>query len=544
MKVISIHTVSVLAACISISACSRSDSPKPVQRGSIVISASADPDILLPPLTLSVQGKQITDQIFDNLADIGDSLNTVGDSGFRPRLARSWVWAADSSWIDFHIDPSARWHDGVRVGSSDVQFTLQLLKDSTFGSQLAANTENVDSVSTPDSLVARVWLAKHPTNAFFRIAYPIAILPRHLLKAIAPRDIRSSAFARNPVGSGRFRFSKWIPSTSVVLVADTTNYRGRPASDRLVWLVSQNYDAAALRFLSGDADFLDVVKPELVAKVLASGRRLSTHTPSLNYGYVAFNLHDGASLRANPIFADRAVRRALVMAVNRTALVKNVFDTLGLVAHGPVTRALPTSDSSIGLAYDTLAAAEALTAAGWKTSPSGIRMRNGRPLRFSLMVPTSSATRMRFAVLLQDQWKRIGADVHLDQIELSAFGARMEAHKFDALLNAWQIDPDPASVRDEWVSAERNKAGFNFESYSNPVVDALLDSASTSADMQRSVSLYRQAYRQITEDAPALWLYEPRNVFGVSARLETTGMRADAWWARLADWKVKIPLTK
>lgn len=541
MKLISLIQICAAAVALSLCACSPDRSEKPAGGGTIVISASADPDLLLPPLTMSVQGKQIVDQIFDNLADIGDGMNTVGDSGFRPRLAKSWRWAPDSSWIEFNIDPNARWHDGKRVQSPDVRFTFSLLKDTAVGSQLAANVENVDSVTLPDPLIARVWLAKHPPNEFFRLASAIAILPEHLLKHVAPQSLRTSSFARAPIGSGRFRFSKWTPSTSIVLMADTANYRGRPETDRLVWLVSQDYDGAALRFLSGQADFLDLVKPELVDKVRAGGRHLSTGTPSLNYGYVAFNLRDGATSRPHPILSDRAVRRALVMSVNRAALVKNVFDTLGLVAHGPVTRAIPTSDTSIGLPYDVVAAAAALDAAGWKLSSSGIRMRNGRPLRFTLIVPTSSAPRMKFAVLLQDQWKRIGADVRLDQLELSTFGARMEAHEFDALLNAWQIDPDPASVRDEWVSAERNKAGFNFESYSNPVVDALLDSAAASGDPKQSRSLYRRAYREITEDAPALWLYESRNVFGVAPRVETTGMRADAWWARLADWKIRPP---
>ena len=46
-----------------------------------------------PPLTMTLQGKQVVDQVFDNLADIGPSLNTVGDEGFTPRLADSWRWA-------------------------------------------------------------------------------------------------------------------------------------------------------------------------------------------------------------------------------------------------------------------------------------------------------------------------------------------------------------------------------------------------------------------------------------------------------------------
>ena len=73
--------------------------------GTIVISTSADADVLLPPLTMTIQGKQVVDQIFDNLADIGPALNTVGDAGFAPRLSDRWSWARDSMSVQFHINP-------------------------------------------------------------------------------------------------------------------------------------------------------------------------------------------------------------------------------------------------------------------------------------------------------------------------------------------------------------------------------------------------------------------------------------------------------
>lgn len=513
--------------------------------GSIVISASADPDILFPPLTYTAQGKQIVDQVFDNLADIGDSLNTIGDGGFKPRLARSWRWAPDSAWIDFALDPDARWHDGRDVTSNDVRFTFALVKDPGFGSPLAPSIEEVDSVTTPDAHTARIWLSAHPPNVFFRVASAIAVLPAHILASAAADTLRASAFGRQPVGSGRFRFAGWKQGQSITLIADSANYRGRPRADRILWVVSPDYNAAALRFLAGEADFLDVVRPEFMSRAASGGRRVDTSVPSLNYGYVSFNLHAPRSKRPHPVFSGRDVRRALVMSVDRAALVQNVFDSLGFTAHGPVTRALPTSDASLGLPYDTVEAGRILDSAGWKRGRAGPRERNGRKLAFSLLVPTSSAIRMKFATLLQEQWRRIGAEVQIDQMELSTFGARLEARDFDAMINAWQIDPDPASVRDEWVSAEKRPNGMNFTSYSNARFDATIDSAVKELAADRANATYRRAYRILTDDAPAMWLYESRNAFGISPRIEPVGMRADAWWAGLADWRVvKSPTGK
>ena len=525
---ITLPTILLLSAC---------SSDKRVG-GTIVMSSAADADILFPPLTLSLQGKQVVDQVFDNLADIGPQLNTVGDAGFKPRLADGWQWGRDSMFVAFHINPSARWHDGKAVTSEDVKYTFQLVKDTSLASPLASNLDNVDSVSVPDSLTAVVWFHRRTPDAFFKAASPVVILPSHLLRNTAPATLHEAAFARAPVGSGRFRFSAWDRTSRIVLVADSANYRGRPNADRAIWLIAPDYNAASVRFLSGTADFLDVVKPELISQVKAKGADIVVSPGSLDYGYAAFNLRNAKNTGPHPIFGDRETRRALVMAVDRSATVRNVFDTLGLVAHGPATRIMPTSDTTIGIPYDSAGAARVLDSLGWKRGGDGLRARGKTPLAFALMVSNSSPIRMKLAVLLQEQWRKAGANVRVEPLELNTFGGRMEERKFDALLNAWHIDPTPSSVREEWASSEIKPGGYNATSYRNPAFDAVVDSAVGEMNPTKSVELYRRSYRILTDDAPAMWIYELRNVHGASKRVHPVGIRPDAWWADLADWSV------
>lgn len=506
--------------------------------GTIVISTAADADVLLPPLTFTLQGKQVVDQIFDHLADAGPAMNTVGDAGFTPRLADRWRWSPDSSWVAFHINPNARWHDGVRVSAYDVKYTFSLVKDTSLASPLSGNLDNVDSVSVPDSLTAVVWFHERTPDEFFKAATPVAILPAHLLERTSPAKLGESAFARAPVGSGRFRFATWDRGARIVLQADTANYRGRPNADRVIWLIAADYPAAEIRFLDGTADFLDVVKPERVGEARAKGKDVIVSPGSLDYGYVAFNLRSVRNTGPHPVLGDRETRRALVRSVDRPAIVKNIFDTLGLVAHGPATRILATSDTSIDLAYDAEGAARTLDSLGWRRGPNGIRFRGATPLAFSLSVPSSSTIRKRIAVLLQEQWRKAGADVRIEELELNAFGANMENRKFESLLNAWHIDPTPSSVREEWASSEIKRGGYNATSYSNPAFDEVIDSAVREMSPSRSIALYRRAYRILVEDAPAMWIYELRNVQGASKRIHPVGIRADAWWADLADWTV------
>src|SRR5688500_7680307 len=128
----------------------------------------------------------VFDQIFDRLAEIGDSLNVVGDAGFKPRLARRWTWARDSLSIAFTIDSTARWHDGRPVRAEDVRFTFELYTDPTTGAHLAPSLGNIDSVSVTDSLTAVFWFKRRATQQFFDATYHMKVLPRHLL-ADAPR---------------------------------------------------------------------------------------------------------------------------------------------------------------------------------------------------------------------------------------------------------------------------------------------------------------------------------------------------------------------
>jgi peptide/nickel transport system substrate-binding protein len=128
--------------------------------------------------------------------------------------------------------------------------------------------------------------------------------------------------------------------------------------------------------------------------------------------------------------------------------------------------------------------------------------------------------------------------VRIDQLELNAFGAQMENRTFEALLNAWHIDPTPSSVREEWASSEIRKGGYNATSYSSPAFDAVIDSAVREMNPTKSTELYHRAYRILTDDAPAMWIYELRNVQGASKRIRPVGIRPNAWWANLADWTV------
>lgn len=507
--------------------------------GTLVISAPAEPRSLLPLFAPSVAEKQVVDQIFDALAEIGPELNTLGDAGWTPRLAESWTWSADSLSITFRLDPDARWHDDNPVRASDVRFSLELYKDPEVGAYDAPNLELVDSISVVDSLTFVAWFKERSPEQFFKLAYYLFVMPEHHLRNVPRADLASAAFARAPVGSGPFEFSRWEPRQSIELVANTSYHRGRPRLDRVIWTLEPEAITALAKVTAGDADFRENVPPDAAPRVASSDRARLVVYPMLNYGFVLFNHRaNGDERRPHPLFGSRALRRALSMALDRPAMVRNVLDTLGKVNRGPFASALPVADTTIqGLPYDPAAAAATLDSLGWRdTDGDGVRERNGVPLRFALTVPATSPPRRRFAVLIQEQWRKIGARVDVEEYDPARLYPQLAAGRFDVFIHFVQTSPAPSSLAEAWAHPSPERRLHNIGLYGNPSIEPIIDSAVTEFDAARRRDLYRRAYRQIIEDAPAVWLYELRSVGALHNRVRPVLDGGDMWWRDLRLW--------
>lgn len=506
--------------------------------GTLVISTTADPGRLFPPFIASVQGLQIAEQIYDYLADVGPAMNTRGDQGFVPELAESWRWSADSMSIWFHINSRARWQDGKPVSAHDVTFTFALNKNPALGGSAMTELANIDSVTAPDSLTAAFWFQRRAPTQFLDAAAQMLILPAHQLENIAVDKLRERAPA--PIGTGRFRLGRWDKGSSVEIVADSANYRGRAKLDRVIWTITPEFTAAVTRLFSGDADLFDALRAENLPELRRHPNLHVVMLPGTDYAFLQFNLRDPANdALAHPLFGNRELRRAIAMAVNRSALATSVLDGFGSVALGPTVRAFPTTDPAIPqLPFDSAQAGRTLDSLGWKrTSPAGMREREGRVLAFTVLVPTSSMNRVKMAVQIQAQLQRAGIKVNLEPMESNAMGVREDEHKFDAALGDWHMGASPDGTRQAWSTAGIGKDGVNYGSYSNPRFDAQLDSA-LEAGPGRARGAFTAAYKIINEDAPAVWLYEPKTVLGIDRRIKIPWMRPDAWWADLGEWYI------
>ena len=535
------------ALTLALAGCERPGTCRGEYCGTMIFVAFSQPDILLPPVTQQAVARDIHDQIFLKLADLGPAMNTLGDREFEPQLAERWEWQ-DSLTLVFHVSPRARWQDGPAVTARDVAFTFDAYTDSSVDAPAREALRAIRSV-TPvagDSLAAIFRFRRRYAEMFFDAVYHMRILPAHLLAGV-PRDQWARApFGRAPVGDGPYRFVAWKPGESVELVAESTFFLGRPHIRRLIWRFTPDPQTALTQLVAGEADALEFLGPAANVERARGAPQLAVYPyRGTAYGYLGFNLTaNGDPARPHPIFGDRDVRRALSLAVDRERLKESVFHDLALVPPGPVPQAWPLwqgkGDTALrALPYDTAQAAALLARRGWRDSDGdGIRDRGGVKLAFHILVPTTSAVRRQYARLLQEQFRTIGAQVELDEVENAVMQQRATAGKFDAVLATWATDPTPTSnLADTWTRTGFGKA--NYGRYSNPAFErALARATAATGGPAATLAAWRDALRLLDDDAPGVWLFAPMSVAAVHRRVADVRIRPDSWWALVRTWRI------
>lgn len=506
----------------------------------LVIAVAGDPASPVPTLWRNDQGnRELSDLLFLRLADLGPGLNTIDEKSFVPRLARRWQ-RRDALTLVFELDPRARWHDGTPVTAHDVVFTLERAKNPALSPQTSTLLRRIRSVTaeTEGRLVVR--FSQSYPEQLYDATYHVPPLPSHLLESIAAESLATSPFVSRPIGDGPYRFVRRQPGQLVELAANTEFFLGAPRVTRVMFLTAKDPEARANLLLTGEVDAIDNIY------ALPNWARLEA-LPAFQYYpvpgptlvYANFNQRDPAdSASPHPILADPAVRRALLLALDRAEMIRAVYGPLARVPDGPLSAILNRSvDGPAPIRRDTAGARRLLASHGWLDHDGdGVLDKAGKPLAFSIMIPGVVASRVALGTQMQEAWRRLGIGAALDVVERNIYVERRNAGRFDLELSASSQDPTPSGLVQSWTCA--GIGGSNVSHYCDPRVDSLLARAA-GATPNQARQLYRDAVRQIAEDVPAIFLAAP--VFGtpVHRRFTNVVVRPESSWSLVWQWALR-----
>jgi len=537
-----------LGACLVAIAAAVHPAPARAQRGaaarqSIVIVTGQEAAVPVPTLMEGPQASlanfEIADQLFLRLAELGPTLMTAGDRALQPALARSWS-RRDSVTLVFALDPRARWHDGTPVTAADVVFTFARARDPRLCPGLSKLLGRITSVTAEDDHHV-VFRYSHPyAEQLYDAAFHVAPLPKHLLAAIPPDSLASSPFVQAPVGDGPYRWVRRAPGEFIELAANERFFLGAPAIRRVVFRVASDAETRVNMLLAGQADAMDNIPPPRanIARVEADPELRIIPVPSPSVGYLLFNQRDPQdSARPHPVLADLRVRRALGLALDRRLMVRATFGSAADVPYGPASPVLWIRHGAPRpLGQNVPQARRLLTAAGWvDRDGDGVLDRNGRPLALTMTLPGTSAIRQQMALQIQEQFRRVGVRLELEQLEGPVWNERRNAGRFDIDFSAVTQDPSPSGLSQSWSCGGRT----NVAHYCDPAVDSLLGAASIATE--DAGAAWHRVLRRIEGDAPAIFLYAPSYLYAVHRRFTNVRIRPESSWLALREWSVAVP---
>jgi peptide/nickel transport system substrate-binding protein len=495
--------------------------------GTLVVLMEREPDELNPVTYNSLPAGQVVQLVFRSLARRDTVLGE-----YVPDLARAWRMESDSVLL-LELRDDVRWHDGTPVTAEDVAFTVRLQRDERTASPRRTEVLPVTGTEVVDSVTLRVGLrgaGPYTINAFLEVV-PV---PRHLLAAAAPEELRFDPFGRRPVGNGPYRFTSWSPGQQVVLEANRDAPDGQPAIDRLVLRFVPDMNAAMTELIGGQADLFKIPADQR-ARVAAAGNLELLNAPRVRPAWIAWNT-------ASAPVDDVRVRRAVLMGIDRDRLAAGLFGGVGEPAYSPIPPALREHSGSVRpIPYDPGGADRLLDEAGWSArDANGIRRRNGRPLRLEVDYIATDQTRADVLVAVQAMLRRIGVDLVPRAYESTTWVERLRGRQFQGSLWGWGWGPGVVGPNAVMVFHSRSvpPAGPNFGGSHNPRLDSLLDSALVEMDPQRQTRLWAEIEQIMIDDAVYAPLYLDPELFAVAARVETAPFRGIEWSENVPFWHI------
>ncbi|MDB5182114.1 MAG: hypothetical protein JWP13_877 [Candidatus Saccharibacteria bacterium] len=460
--------------------------------------------------------ESVSKLLFASLLKYDEHNQLAGD------MAESWAIDESERVYTVKLRPNLLWHDGASLTSRDVLFTYQMIQNPDASSFLQASWRDIKVAALDDRTVT--FTLPNPLSAFPH-HLTNGIIPEHLLKDTAPTELRSATFnTLNPVGSGPFMWQKVevsgeTPETREEQIALTPFKNYHEGEPKLASFVIHSFhDSGRLAKSFERRELTAASFPELPQAVKGHDGILVNDFMLTAANMVFFK-------QTNPLFADAAVRKALVQAADVEAIIRELDYPTHPVKGPFLIGQLGYDKTLVQPPVNREAAAASLDAAGWLKGENGLRAKAGVPLGFILQAQDTPENRV-ITAKLQEDWEQIGVKADMQLRDGSDLQQTISEQNYDALLYGISIGTDP-DVFVYWHSSQKDARSnrLNFSMYGSKVADAALEGGRTRNDPTLRAVKYRPFLQAWQQDTPALGLYQPRymyathgTVFGLSPR--------------------------
>ena len=461
--------------------------PKP----ELVVAQGGDVSKFDPHFSTSSNDIRVSFNLFDNL------VSRYPDGKLHPGLATDWKLQGSTQWT-FKIRPGVKWHTGDPFTAADAKFSLERTWDPKIGTRVSTVFTTIDRIEALDPSTLVIHTKKPDPLLPARLAfYGGQIVPQKYIEKVG-----NDEFNAKPVGTGPVRFVSWTKDDKLVLEANPDYWGGKIEAERVVFRSIPETAPRIAALLKGEVDVITQLPPD-------QGERVTGNPSTRVVGALYAGLYVLAVNSKRPPLDNPLVKQALSLAIDRNAIVKELWRGRGIVPSGPIAKGDNHFDTTLApLAYDPREARERLKKGGYKGEEVVIETTVGYTANDK---PMSEA--------IQGMWRDVGINAKVEVVEYSV---RAQKNRDKSFKGLWWSDPTSTLGDPDGMMWRLLSPGGPQDYWRHPRFDELGEAARFSVDEKFRGQAYREMTKIFLEHLPWVPVIQPYEDYGLQKHVEWT----------------------
>ncbi len=474
--------------------------------GTLILARDGDSMGLDPAFETDGNSFMVCDNIFEQLLSYSDETTDIV-----PGLAVSWNISEDGLAYTFHLRKGVRFHDGTEMNADAVVFSIgrmmkeknaKFFKDQWTFPEKQPPAEywlSMEMDKTVDSIEA-----KDNETVIFKLkrrdAPFIANMAMNFAAIVSPTAVSKlgETFKNNPVGTGSFRFVKWMRDERIILEANKEYWGGKPYLEQVIFRAIPDNSVRFLELKAGNADICLFPNPEDIELAQKDINLKIISQPGLNIGYIGFN-------HTKSLWQDKRIRQAFAYGINKKAITDNIYSGMGQAAKNTIPPTVWSYNDDIAdYPYNPEIAKKLLSEAKFFD-----KLRDAGQNKITLWnMPVArpyNPNSVRVGEAIQSDLKKLGIDIEpltfewgiylkkqrtqpqdMDMFQLGWTGDNGDPDNFLSVLLDGMADPN---IRNQWKNQEYHD---------------IMIKAREAVSKKERIRLYRRAQELIHEEVPLL----------------------------------------